>query len=62
MIVDPHSSEAIAGPAYGEETILVADCDLARGLYAKRVFDSVGHYSRSDVLEEPEPAPDRGPE
>ena len=29
--------------------MLVADCDLARGLYAKRVFDSVGHYSRADV-------------
>ena len=58
MIVDPRNGEAIAGPARGAETMLVADCDLARGLYAKRVFDSVGHYSRADVLEEPEP--DRG--
>jgi nitrilase len=56
VIVEPRNGEAIAGPAYGEETMLVADCDLARGLYAKRVFDSVGHYSRADVLEEPEPA------
>jgi nitrilase len=62
VIVDPHSSEAIAGPVYGEETMLVADCDLARGLYAKRVFDSVGHYSRADVLEEPELTLDRGQE
>jgi nitrilase len=57
VIVDPHSSEAIAGPVYGEEAMLLADCDLARGLYAKRVFDSVGHYSRADVLSEPEPSP-----
>jgi nitrilase len=56
VIVEPRNGEAIAGPAYGEETMLVVDCDLARGLYAKRVFDSVGHYSRADVLEEPEPA------
>ena len=55
VIVDPRSGEAIAGPAPRRGAILVADCDLARGLYAKRVFDSVGHYSRADVLEEPEP-------
>ena len=60
VIIDPGSSEPIAGPAFGEETMLVADCDLARGLYAKRVFDSVGHYSRADVLEEPEPDRGRG--
>ncbi len=60
MIVDPRNGEAIAGPTYGEEAMLVADCDLARSLYAKRVFDSVGHYSRSDVLSEPESVPDRG--
>ena len=24
--------------------MLVADCDLRRGLHAKRLFDSVGHY------------------
>jgi len=54
VIVDPRSAEAVAGPVYGEETMLIADCDLARGLYAKRVFDSVGHYSRSDVLTPPD--------
>ena len=40
----------IAGPLYGEEGIVVADCDLRDGLRAKRWFDSVGHYSREDVL------------
>jgi hypothetical protein len=29
---------------------VLADCDLRRGLHAKRWFDSVGHYSREDVL------------
>jgi hypothetical protein len=29
---------------------VIADCDLRRGLHAKRWFDSVGHYSRADVL------------
>jgi hypothetical protein len=35
---------------YGEEGIVIADCDLRRGLHAKRWFDAVGHYSREDVL------------
>ena len=35
---------------YDEETILLADCDLRAGLHAKRWFDAVGHYSRTDVL------------
>ena len=51
VIVDPRSGDPIAGPLYGEEGMVVADCDLARGLHAKRIFDSVGHYSRADVLE-----------
>ncbi len=41
---------AVAGPLYGEEGIVVADCDLRAGLHAKRWFDAVGHYSRADVL------------
>ncbi len=45
----------IAGPLYDEEGMVVADCDLRRGLHAKRWFDAVGHYSRTDVLAEPEP-------
>ena len=40
----------IAGPLYGEEGMLIADCDLREGLHAKRWFDAVGHYSREDVL------------
>jgi nitrilase len=49
-IVEPTSGDVIAGPLYDEEGMLVADCDLRRGLHAKRWFDSVGHYSREDVL------------
>ena len=50
-MIDP-TGEVIAGPLYDEEGILTADCDLRRGLHAKRVFDAVGHYSRADVLAE----------
>jgi nitrilase len=49
-IVEPTWGEVIAGPLYGEEGMLVADCDLRAGLHAKRWFDAVGHYSREDVL------------
>ena len=49
-IIEPASGDVIAGPLYGEEGIVVADCDLRVGLHAKRSFDSVGHYSRQDVL------------
>jgi nitrilase len=49
-IIEPTSGNVIAGPLYGEEGILYADCDLRQGLHAKRWFDSVGHYSREDVL------------
>ena len=49
-IVEPTWGEVIAGPLYGEEGIVIADCDLRRGLHAKRWFDSVGHYAREDVL------------
>ena len=48
-IVEPASGELIAGPLYGEEGIVLADCDLRRGLHAKRWFDAVGHYSRAEV-------------
>jgi nitrilase len=50
VIVEPTWGKVIAGPAYDEEAILVADCDLRAGLHAKRWFDAVGHYSRTDVL------------
>jgi nitrilase len=49
-IVEPTWGELLAGPVYDEETVLVADCDLRAGLHAKRWFDAVGHYSRTDVL------------
>jgi nitrilase len=50
-VVDPEWGEVIAGPLYGEEGIVIADCDLRRGLHAKRWFDAVGHYSREEVLD-----------
>jgi nitrilase len=65
-IVEPTWGEVIAGPLYGEEGLVVADCDLRAGLRAKRWFDSVGHYSRDDVLlgrlggEQAPPAADTG--
>jgi nitrilase len=49
-VIEPRSGEVIAGPLYDEEGILMADCDLRRGLHAKRLFDAVGHYGREDVF------------
>jgi nitrilase len=49
-IIEPTRGDVIAGPLYGEEGMVIADCDLRRGLHAKRWFDVVGHYSREDVL------------
>jgi nitrilase len=49
-IVDPEWGEVIAGPLYDEAGIVIADCDLRRGLHAKRWFDAVGHYSREETL------------
>jgi predicted amidohydrolase len=49
-IVEPDEGEVIGGPLYGEEGIVIADCDLRVGLHAKRWFDAAGHYSREDVL------------
>jgi nitrilase len=55
-IIEPTWGEVIAGPVYGQETILMAECDLRRGLHAKRWFDSVGHYGREELLfHAPEP-------
>jgi nitrilase len=50
-IVEPTWGRIVAGPLYGEEGMLVYDCDLRQGLHAKRLFDAVGHYSRDDVLD-----------
>jgi nitrilase len=51
-IVSP-DGELLAGPLYDAEGIVLADCDLRDALHAKRYFDVVGHYSRSDVLAPP---------
>lgn len=40
----------VAGPVYDAEAIVFADCDLRETLHAKRYFDVVGHYGRTDVL------------
>jgi nitrilase len=48
-IIKPNG-DVVAGPLYGEEGMVVADCDLRDGLHAKRFFDAVGHYGREDVL------------
>ncbi len=55
-IIDP-SGKVIAGPVHDREATVTADCDLRQGLHAKRYFDSVGHYSRADVLEHQAYAP-----
>jgi nitrilase len=49
-IIEPVGGEVIAGPLYDREGIVTAECDLRKGLHAKRWFDSAGHYSREDVL------------
>jgi nitrilase len=49
-VAEPAWGELIAGPLYDREGIVVADCDLRRGLHAKRWFDAVGHYSRDETL------------
>jgi predicted amidohydrolase len=48
-IVAP-SGDVVAGPVYDREAVVVADCDLGEALRAKRYFDVVGHYGRTDVL------------
>jgi nitrilase len=51
-IVSPGGDcDYVAGPVYGEETILYADLDLDRVVAAKHSFDVAGHYARPDILE-----------
>ena len=50
VIVEPSNGDVIAGPLYGEEGIVIADCDLRVGLHAKRLFDATGHYGREEAL------------
>jgi nitrilase len=59
-IIEPRFGQVVAGPLYGEEGTVVADCDLSACLRAKRWFDAVGHYSREDVLAPTLPAPGVG--
>lgn len=40
----------LAGPTYDQETILVAELDFDQIIQAKAIVDTVGHYSRWDVL------------
>jgi nitrilase len=49
VIVAP-GGEVVAGPIYGEEGMLVVDCDLRLGLRAKYAFDAIGHYGREERL------------
>jgi len=55
-IVEPTWGNVVDGPLYGEEGMVIAECDLRAGLHAKRWFDAVGHYSREDVLGAQAPA------
>jgi nitrilase len=51
-IVSPGGDcDYLAGPVYGEETILYADLNLERVVEARHSFDVAGHYARPDVLE-----------
>jgi nitrilase len=49
VVVGPRG-EVLAGPLYGEEGMVVADCDLRAGLRTRAWFDPVGHYAREDAL------------
>ena len=49
-IVSP-LGQVLAGPVFGEETILTADLDLGDVARGKMDFDVVGHYARPDVFQ-----------
>ena len=49
-IVSP-LGDVLAGPVFGEETILYADIDLSEIARGKMDFDVTGHYARADVFE-----------
>jgi len=48
-IINPRG-EFVVGPLEKSEEILYADLDMNEILAAKRMFDVVGHYARSDVF------------
>jgi predicted amidohydrolase len=49
-IVAAGDSGYLAEPLYGQEGILLGECDLRAALTHKSWFDVTGHYSREDVL------------
>jgi nitrilase len=49
-IIPAYGDDALAGPLYGEEGMLVADCNLRDCFADKRSFDVTGHYSREEIL------------
>lgn len=49
VIVNPFGG-ITAGPVFGEETILYADCYANHIKVAKAMFDSLGHYARWDLV------------
>jgi nitrilase len=48
-IIGP-DGDVLAGPLVGEEGIVYAEIDAAVARASRQQFDSVGHYSRNDVL------------
>ncbi|MCW5966655.1 MAG: carbon-nitrogen hydrolase family protein [Bryobacterales bacterium] len=50
LIVNPFG-EILAGPVYGEDTILYADIDLGQIAEGKFDLDVAGHYARPDIFE-----------
>jgi hypothetical protein len=50
MIFGPDGAPLVKALEAGEEGILMADIDLQAIDYAKQMIDTVGHYSRPDLL------------
>ncbi|MBI4908940.1 MAG: nitrilase [Acidobacteria bacterium] len=50
VIVNPQG-QLLAGPAYGEETVLTAELDLNEIAEGKYDLDATGHYSRPDIFQ-----------
>jgi nitrilase len=49
IIVNPQG-QVLAGPVYGEETVLAADLNMDEIAEGKYDFDATGHYSRPDLF------------
>lgn len=50
MIFGPEGTPLVKPLGPGEEGILYADIDISTIDYAKQMIDTVGHYSRPDLL------------